>query len=539
MQPSALAKRPFIVLFILIIAFYFYGLGLLPLVGPDEPRYAQVAREMFIRGDLITPTLGGHTWFEKPALLYWMMIASYKLFGVDEFSARLGAAICGLLTILAVWVVTRRIEQTHPSELRGMGFWSATVVATSSGMIAFSRGATFDVVVTVTITWALVLFFLHDLAAARSKRLLLAGFYAAIGLSLLAKGLVGIVVPAGVILFYHLLGRKRPTRELIISAFWGLPITLLVSGLWYGPMIARHGWGFIDEFFIQHHFARYVSDKYQHHQPVYFYLPIVLMLTLPWTAVFIDSLARIRFSKLAASDRVGHLRLFATSWLLFPLLFFSFAGSKLPGYLLPAIPAAAILIGERITRLSLRGSPKWPVVVTGILIVCLAVAGVFYTTTVGMPPFRTSIFIALPILIAGLFAMLFARHVALSLLFVALAIVLSFGGILRFAAFYFAKTQSVRDVLAVADSRGLGDAPIFIRRGTDRTAEFYAGGRVVYGADGEPERLEELAQMILEGKRRGRRILILVPVEDLEYYRKSNEVEIIADNGDLAVLATK
>ncbi|HET7288644.1 MAG TPA: hypothetical protein VFI71_14280, partial [Pyrinomonadaceae bacterium] len=72
-----------------------YGLGKLPLVGPDEPRYAQVAREMFLRGDLVTPTLGGHTWFEKPALLYWLMIASYKIFGVSEFSARLGPAVCG------------------------------------------------------------------------------------------------------------------------------------------------------------------------------------------------------------------------------------------------------------------------------------------------------------------------------------------------------------------------------------------------------------------------------------------------------------
>jgi len=84
LQPSALAKRLFILLFLIIVAFYFYDLGRMPLVGPDEPRYAQVAREMFVRGDTITPTLGGRTWFEKPALLYWLMIAAYKLFGVSE-----------------------------------------------------------------------------------------------------------------------------------------------------------------------------------------------------------------------------------------------------------------------------------------------------------------------------------------------------------------------------------------------------------------------------------------------------------------------
>ena len=110
MQPSALAKRLYILLFIVVIVFYFYGLGSLPLLGPDEPRYAQVAREMFLRGDPITPTLGGHTWFEKPALLYWMITASFGIFGVSEWSARLGPAVCGLLTIAAVWYVARAVE---------------------------------------------------------------------------------------------------------------------------------------------------------------------------------------------------------------------------------------------------------------------------------------------------------------------------------------------------------------------------------------------------------------------------------------------
>ncbi len=107
MHPSTLAKRVYLLLFAVIIAFYLYGLGKLPLLGPDEPRYAQVAREMLLSRDLITPTLGGHTWFEKPALLYWMIAAAFKVFGVSEWSARLGPAVCGLLTIVAVWCVGR------------------------------------------------------------------------------------------------------------------------------------------------------------------------------------------------------------------------------------------------------------------------------------------------------------------------------------------------------------------------------------------------------------------------------------------------
>src|SRR5262245_5412014 len=268
----------------------------MPLVGPDEPRYAQVAREMFVRGDLVTPTLGGRTWFEKPALLYWLMIAAYKLFGVSEFSARFGTALCRLLTIVAVWFLTRNFERSQ-SEFAGLSWWSTMAAATSFGLIVFSRGATFDIVVTMTLTWALAFFFLHEHGRVKSKRLFLIGFYAAVGLSLLAKGLIGIVIPVGVIGFYHLIMRRKPSRELLTSLIWGIPISLVVAAVWYGPVISRHGWHFVNDFFVQHHFARYVSDKYQHPQRIYFYIPIILMLTVPWTGFLIDAFARIRFRK--------------------------------------------------------------------------------------------------------------------------------------------------------------------------------------------------------------------------------------------------
>jgi hypothetical protein len=102
----------------------------MPLVGPDEPRYAQVAREMFMRGDLITPTLGGRPWFEKPALLYWLIIFAYKLFGVSEFSARCGAALCGLLTVVPVAILARNFEKAN-SESAGLSWWTTMACATS------------------------------------------------------------------------------------------------------------------------------------------------------------------------------------------------------------------------------------------------------------------------------------------------------------------------------------------------------------------------------------------------------------------------
>src|SRR6185295_11807705 len=115
---------------------------------------------MLLRGDLITPTLGGHTWFEKPALLYWMMIASFKLFGVSEWTARLPSAISGLLTIAAVFVVGRRIEFDKKTK-SGYALWSAVATATMLGIVAFSQAASFDILLTMTITWTLAFYLLY------------------------------------------------------------------------------------------------------------------------------------------------------------------------------------------------------------------------------------------------------------------------------------------------------------------------------------------------------------------------------------------
>jgi 4-amino-4-deoxy-L-arabinose transferase-like glycosyltransferase len=539
LQPSALAKRLFILLFLIIVAFYFYGLGLMPLVGPDEPRYAQVAREMFVRSDFITPTLGGRTWFEKPALLYWLMMGAYKLFGVNEFAARVGPALCGVLTVLGVWILTRHFERSHHTELAGLSWWSTMAAATSFGMIVFSRGASFDIVITMTLTWAFALFFLHEQSrSAKSRRLLLIGFYVAVGLSLLAKGLIGIVIPSGVIGLYHLMARKKPSRELLISVVWGAPISLAVAAIWYGPVISRHGWTFINDFFVQHHFARYVSDKYQHPQRIYFYIPTILMLTVPWTGFLIDSFARLRFRKASVSNPAAVLNIFAAAWILFPLLFFSFSGSKLPGYLLPAVPAAAILIGGRMTRLSSGAGSRWPIVVSGGIAVALAVGGSYYSFNSGVVPVRTAILIGLPILFVGLFALIFSRFPTAAMLVVAFGSILTLGLVVRFVAVHVAQRQSAKEMLTVADSRGFGRAPLFIRR-DDRSPEFYASDRVVYGSDGEPERLAAIQDIVAETKRRGERILVIVPLENLDQYKNPTYIEVIADNGTHALLATR
>lgn len=469
MHPSTLAKRVYIFLFLILIAFYLFGIGSLPLLGPDEPRYAQVAREMFMRGDPVTPTLGGHTWFEKPALLYWMIAASFKVFGVSEFSARLGPAVCGLLTIVAVWRVGRKIDA---------GFWSLIVTATCLGLIVFSRAASFDVVITMTTTWALAFFLLHELRSTDRKGLLLVGFYACIGLSLIAKGLVGIVVPFGVVALYYVLRREWPARSVLMSVIWGLPLAVAVSAVWYGPVIARHGWSFIDEFFLQHHFARYVSNKYQHPQPFYFFPAIILMLALPWTPYLIYALAKAGRWTWRGDDNATIARVFALAWLVLPIVFFSFSGSKLPGYVLPALPAAALLVADVLRQ----RKPVVPIAIAASTVVLVLVALIF-----------------------------FAKPIA--------------------------NRESVRYLLLLADARGYAGAPVLARNSDDRSAQFYAHDRVVYGNDEDVLTFDRVSKWA--ARQLGDKIVVLIPVEYVENFRNTPGIEVIGDNGRTAVLGWK
>ncbi|MBK8305491.1 MAG: hypothetical protein IPK98_19760 [Chloracidobacterium sp.] len=309
-QPSdSVPKYVWATLAVLAVAAFFVGLNL-PFLGPDEPRYAQVAREMWQAGDWVTPTLGGFNWFEKPALLYWFEIASYNIFGVSEFAARLGPALCGIGTVVSLWILGRKVatefteraeniqkestlksvsEFSVPSVAKDFANWLALIAASTLGILIFAHGASFDIIVTFPMTAALVGFFVFDQAKDRSFKkyhLPLLSFYFFIGISLLAKGLIGIIFPFAIVAFYHILAWKLPSKIFVLSLFWGTAIAVAVASVWYVPVISRNGWQFVDEFFIQHHFQRFTSNKYQHPQPFFFFLWVLPLMTLPWMPFF-------------------------------------------------------------------------------------------------------------------------------------------------------------------------------------------------------------------------------------------------------------
>ena len=550
MHPSTLAKRATVLLFLAVAAFYFYALGHLPLVGPDEPRYAQVAREMLLRGDLITPTLGGHTWFEKPALLYWMMIASFKLFGVSEWAARLPAAISGLLTVAAVFVLGRQLELVKDEEnkLQGYAVWSALAAATTIGIVAFSQAVSFDILLTMTITWALAFYILYNLredseANERPRGWLLAGFYVFLGLSLLAKGLVGIVLPVGIIGLYHIFQRELPRMKVFISVFWGLPLALTVAAIWYAPVIWRHGWLFIDQFFIQHHFARYISDKYHHSQPIYFYVLVVPLLALPWTAFLLNGLLQFKswLSPAEVGDRANQsmiqLMNFALAWFVFPLVFFSFSGSKLPGYILPIAPAAALIVGGQLIRLR-SNSGSWPLRLTAAVSLIFAFGALAYSWRTGNLSLTTATLLAAPLFASGCFPFLFPRKQAASAAFMAAMTIVAMIVVMYGVAPTFADNQSSRRLLQLADAHGYSQTVIYGMQRSDRTPEFYAAGRIVYGADGEPIFYQEPNQVFEECRKRKETLLTFVSSREVNQFSElSLPAEVIGSNDRYAIVA--
>ncbi len=490
----------------LIVTVYFIGLTI-PLLGPDEPRYAEVAREMFERGDWVTPTLGGFDWFEKPALLYWLQIASYKLFGVNEFAARFGSALFGLGTIFALWILGKSVQsnetdsklKTQNSEFAN---WLALIAASSIGLIAFSRGASFDIILTFPVTASLVSFFIFDNSERKSGftfYFCLFTFYFFIGVALIAKGLIGAVFPFAIVAFYYLLQWRFPPKTFLLSLIWGTILISLVASLWYVPMYRANGWKFVDEFFIQHHFQRYTSNKYQHPQPVYFFLWVLPLMTIPWLPFFLaaiwkkvkDLISKLKTqnSKLELSTQHSALGTFAWAWLLVPLVFFSLSGSKLPGYILPALPATLILTAQFVYQFVQKSRAR--------KIILQSVA-------------------FLTFLVVALLAQFFIHD--------------------------FLHTETVKHLFDTANANGYKTEKVLNLHTISHSAEFYGAGRLVREADGKQKRFYGVTEIVEEMKvENSEQVLVLIPLGYLNTLTASDlvETQILDDNGELAMVLVR
>lgn len=482
------ARFVWIGIFVFAVLVYFFGLNI-PLLGPDEPRYAQVAREMFERGDWVTPTLGGFNWFEKPALLYWTEIVAYRLFGVSEFAARLGPAIFGMGTVFSLWILAKFVSND-----RGPDFarWTALIAATSLGIIVFSRGASFDIIVTFPLTASLVSFYIYDQRrsdAFTARWLPLGLFYFFIGVALLAKGLIGIVFPFGIVGLYYVASMRMPDRAFVISVVWGTLLAAAVASIWYVPMYDRHGYRFIDEFFVQHHFQRFTSNKYQHPQPWYFFMWILPLMTFPWLPIFAAAIVRgvkDGYRRLGnANESLSPIVIFGFAWLLVPLVFFSLSGSKLPGYILPAVPGAILLTALYFFGLAEK-KVEWRIAGLAAGASTLAVCAVLLITVVPN----------------------------------------------------FAAGDTVKWLLQKADTLGYTSEQVLSFHSTSHNAEFYAAGRLVRDQTDKQRLYWATAELRNDiAALGGKPVLVFVRLEHVALLRSDPtlDVETIADNGETAI----
>ena len=310
-------------LLVLLACVYFYGLSATGVVGPDEPRYAAIGQEMAHSGDWVTPRLWGQPWFEKPPLLYWMTALGVKVGLGPETSARLPVALIGWSFLVLLYFVLKR--EFGPTE----ALYSTAILGTSAGWLAYSYVAVTDIPMAALFfaSMLLVLPWIGTMARPNPEWVTAALAGALLGLATLAKGLVPLVLFLPAIWVV-----RRRWRELAIM----VAVCVAVAAPWYVLCTLRNGSAFLYDFFWKHHFERFATDVLQHVRPWWFYIPVILGGVFPWTPLMLLVRGEVRID--------ARLR-FLALWTLYAFVFFSAARNKLPGYLVPLLPAVAILSG--------------------------------------------------------------------------------------------------------------------------------------------------------------------------------------------------
>jgi 4-amino-4-deoxy-L-arabinose transferase-like glycosyltransferase len=380
------------------VTFFILLYGLVPalggdqlgLVGADEPRYAQVAREMLeahsdachaaqakvwprslrpadlraslhcLEGGTVTPILYGQPWLEKPALYYWRAMSFFKEFGVSDWSARLPSSSGAFFLIVLVFLHMRRFRP-------GGHLYAALITASCLGIAAFARGASTDMQLAAPFCIGMLGWYAWY---ETGKKFWLFDLYFFGAAATLAKGPVAPFLALVIICLF--LGLRKEWAVLRRTFWWpGVVLFFLMVLPWY-IAVQRRNPTFYRQFFLEHNLERFATNRYQHHQPFWYYLAILLIALVPWTVLgiraLIDGIA-VSIEEWAARRKplryLGHSRAgdafpeFLVLWAVFPILFFSFSGSKLPGYILPSLPPVTILIGDYLSRIRKTGIPSW------------------------------------------------------------------------------------------------------------------------------------------------------------------------------------
>jgi 4-amino-4-deoxy-L-arabinose transferase-like glycosyltransferase len=364
---------------------YFRQLGVVGLMGPDEPRYAWIARDMMESGDWITPRLYGSPWFEKPPLYYWGAALSFKVFGVNETSARLPSAIAALLATLTLAWLAWRVYGSATAR------WLLLLLPSSAGMIGFSHSAATDMLFSAMLTCAMVPAGVllgmvpfargEDRSADRdfgtelsnSAKLIAAALLGLfLGYAMLAKGPAAIILSGGAVVCWAAY-TKRWKHTLRLLHPVAIAVFCVVALPWY-VLCAMRNPDFLRVFILEHNFKRFLTPEFQHIQPFWYYAGILSIALLPWTPALLWAIVTGTRSLLRGA-RLSAMSCFLLSWASFCLVFFTISRSKLPGYILPAIPAIGLLLARAIVKLG--PTRRWSFALTS-LVPGIALAVLFF-----------------------------------------------------------------------------------------------------------------------------------------------------------------
>ena len=346
---------------------FVWHLGSTSLIDETEPLFAEAARQMTVTNDWITPYFNGETRFDKPPLIYWLMATGYKLIGVNEWAVRLPSAISATALIILSFYTLRYWGFTNfkqPNTKKQKQLWLSAIIG--SGLMALNpqtiiwgRTGVSDMLLSGCMGCGLFCFFWGYVNAEKQTNLesfnkqsklpnkWYVAFYVLLGLAVLAKGPVGIVLPGLIIVcFLFYTGRFfKVVRE--AKLLWGILIFSVITIPWYLLVWLENGQSYLDSFFGYHNLQRFTDVVNGHEAPWYFYILIVFILFAPWSVYLPYAIANFQWWRRQywqRQPRQNHLGIFAFFWFICIFIFFSISVTKLPSYVLPLIPAAAILV---------------------------------------------------------------------------------------------------------------------------------------------------------------------------------------------------
>jgi 4-amino-4-deoxy-L-arabinose transferase-like glycosyltransferase len=321
-----------------------------PLANPDEGRYSEISREMAATGDWITPRLNGIKYFEKPPLQYWASAIALRVFGVNEYAARLYVVLAGFATLCLVGWAARRFAGTD------VALGSMIALASSPYFMALGGIVTLDMGLTLWTTATFVAFLAaeHARERPRAQRGWMLCAWAAMALAVLSKGLIGIIFAGAAVFFVIALRRDVAVLDRL-HLIPGLAIFFAIAAPWF-IAVSMANEEFAQFFFFHEHLARFLTRAHRRVEPWWYFLPIVACGFLPW--MFAMPAAVFSAWREEAGKAFQPLRI-CIAWSAFVVVFFSISGSKLPAYVLPAFPPLAFVLGRYLARAPQRRLALW------------------------------------------------------------------------------------------------------------------------------------------------------------------------------------